>query len=72
MGIEEQVKILEELIKIKDEYINLLAEELHEVVPLATLHHWNSTRYEKGIFYRKTIAVLEERLQDCMKEGGDA
>ena len=44
-----------ELIKLYGEYIVLLGLELDEVVPLAYMHGWKSTRYEQGKKLRKQI-----------------
>lgn len=39
----------------KDEYIKLLEDELNETVPIAALHGWKSSRYEKGVELRNKI-----------------
>lgn len=45
----------ESVIKLQDEYIELLSDELAEVSTLAYIHGWRSKRHEAGIDIRKRI-----------------
>jgi len=44
-----------ELREALEGYIKLLLEELDEVVPLAHMHGWRSSRYQKGVDLRARI-----------------
>ena len=46
----------DELEKCQDEYIKLLIDELDELVGMAAVHGWRSTRFEKGVELRSKIA----------------
>lgn len=47
-----------------DYYIDILKEELNEVVPMANVHGWKSSRYEMGVEARKAsascLAIIEK------------
>lgn len=51
-----------ELVKLLDEYIALLVEELNELVPLASIHGWKSTKVKQGEAMRKKIKALRKQL----------
>jgi hypothetical protein len=53
-------KTVERLINAYEEYISLLTDELHELAELASVHGWNSSRYELGNEMRKKIINLKE------------
>ena len=48
------------LIKTLQEYIVLLGKELDEVVPMASVHGWKSSRYEEGKVARRKIQRLQK------------
>ena len=50
----------EKLIKLYKEYMDLLEEEIDELVPLASVHGWKTSRFERGSALRKKIKELEE------------
>jgi hypothetical protein len=47
------------LIKALEEYIVLLGKELDELVPLAAVHGWKSSRFEEGKAARRKIQRLK-------------
>jgi hypothetical protein len=49
-----------ELLELKDEYIQLLTDELTELVSSAYVHGFRSTRVEAGESLRQKIKVLEK------------
>lgn len=51
-----------EIMKIYDEYVALLGDELSEVVSMMAVHGWKSTRFEQGVIDRGKIEQLKERL----------
>lgn len=57
--IERDNERLTELAKAQEEYIDLLAKELNEIVMLATAHGWRSTRYSLGVALRERIENLK-------------
>ena len=75
--LKEQVKILNETvqllkqsqdlnndyIEILEQYNLLLIAELNEVVPIASVHGWKSSRYEQGKLLRDKIEVLSIKLK---------
>lgn len=75
--LKEQVKILNETIQllkqsqdlnndyieILEQYNSLLIAELNEVVPIASVHGWKSSRYEQGKLLRDKIEVLSIKLK---------
>lgn len=44
----------------QDEYLKLLADEISDLVGLASVHGWKSIRYERGEKFRKEIACLRD------------
>ena len=48
----------EELINTYKEYIQLLGDESSELVSIAFVHGWRSTRYDQGEKFRKKIEKL--------------
>lgn len=53
------------------DYIDLLVAELNDVVPLATIHHWRTTRAEAGVKARSEIAKAEQALARIEKLTGE-
>lgn len=51
-----------ELVKALEDYIVLLGKELDEVVPMASVHGWKSSRFEEGKKMRKKIKALNKDL----------
>lgn len=49
-----------ELIIALEKYIVLLGEEIDELVGMAYVHGWRSTRFEEGKRQRKEISDLKE------------
>lgn len=74
---KEQVKILNETIQILkqsqdlnndyieilEQYNSLLIAELNEVVTIASVHGWKSSRYEQGKLLRDKIEALSIKLK---------
>lgn len=56
--IDQQNKT-NELIKALKEYSNLLAYELDDVVGIASIHGWQSSRVNEGLLIREKIKTLE-------------
>ena len=55
-----------DVIQAQEEYIKFLEDELKEVVAIAALHGWKSTRVEEGERLRKLIADEHESARyDC-------
>lgn len=48
-------KAMQKLLDLQSEYIKLLGDELEEVVPIASIHGWKSSRYEAGLKLREEI-----------------
>ena len=75
--LKEQVEILNETvqllkqiqdldndyIEVLEQYNSLLIAELNEVVPIASVHGWKSSRYEQGKLLRDKIEVLSIKLK---------
>ncbi len=59
--IEARVRreTLIEATTIYGEYIKLLVDELNDLVGIASLHGWKSSRYEDGIRLREKLATLK-------------
>jgi len=55
---ELDIPVPSELIKTLQEYIVLLGKELDEVVPMASVHGWKSSRFEEGKKMREKIDNL--------------
>lgn len=53
---------LSRLVEKQREYINLLVEELDELVSIASVHGWKSSRVEEGERLRSEISSLESGL----------
>ncbi len=56
----EENKRLRILSTKQDEYLKLLADEISDLVGLASVHGWKSIRYERGEKFRKEIACLRD------------
>lgn len=52
---------MNELIKLYEDYIKLLGEELNETARMASIHGWESERFEQGEEMRKKI--LRKRFE---------
>ena len=59
---EYNKKKMLEVIKLFEEYIILLGEELDELAPFADVHGWKSSRYEEGKKMRKKIKECRDRI----------
>ena len=58
-----KVAVYEKLVKALDNYISVLGNELADVVSIASVHGWRSTRYDEGVKARKRIAGLRDQLK---------
>ncbi len=58
---------MNELIKAYDDYIKLLGDELNDMVGLATVHGFKSSRYEQGVKCRETIERLKADYENDWK-----
>lgn len=52
--------MINKIIEAYDEFLNLLIAEIDEIVPLAVLHGWKTSRYEQGKKCRSKIVELKE------------
>lgn len=52
----------DKLIKALEKYIVMLGKELDEVVPMASIHGWKSSRYEEGKKMREKIKKFKEEV----------
>jgi hypothetical protein len=52
------------LLKITEQFLDLLGEELHDTAVIASLHGWKSTRIEQGKVLREKIKQLKERINE--------
>lgn len=59
--LQKDEKRFKKLIKAQSDYIKLLGEELNEVVGIASVHGWKSSRYEQGIKCREKIKNAKKR-----------
>lgn len=50
-----------ELLMAFEDYIKLLGDELNEIVGIASVHGWKSSRYGKGVECRKRIEDAKAR-----------
>ena len=55
----EQMK---KLVNAYDAYTKLLTDELSELIPIATIHGWKSTRYEEGLRLRTEISDIKKNI----------
>jgi hypothetical protein len=53
---------MEELIKAYEDYIKLLDEELNELVGVAYVHGWRSSRAEQGKKLREEIIKAKQNV----------
>ena len=58
-GLEEEIDRLQKLVEAHEEYEALLVQELHELVGLAYVHGWSSSRAQAGDAVREKIRSLE-------------
>ena len=65
----DKVDKLTELVQALEEYIVLLGKELDEVIPMAAVHGWKSSRYEEGKVARRKIQRLKITNNHLEKEG---
>lgn len=56
---DAEIQRLQQLSQAKDEYIEILGDELESTVPLAYHHGWRSTLHDAGVEARKKIQELE-------------
>lgn len=59
---ERKVELLTDLVEAQLEYQKLLAEELDELAVFATVHHWRSSRIDRGIIAREKIKSINDQL----------
>ncbi len=59
-----KIEALEHLVKLKDEYIELLNLELSGLYGLATVHGWKSSLVEEGKELRKKIDNAKKAIKD--------
>lgn len=52
-----------ELIRLYEEYIKLLGDELNDVVVMASIHGWKSDRVEQGEEMRREIAQQKALIE---------
>ena len=52
----------DELIAALEKYNELLSDELSELVSLAAVHGWRSTRFEEGVRQRAEIEILKAKI----------
>jgi hypothetical protein len=62
-ALTDKINILEELVAAKDEYIKLLGEELKDLIPVASIHGWQSHRVAVGQAARAKIVEIMNRLE---------
>lgn len=58
------------LVTAQEDCIDLLVAELNDVVPMAAIHHWRTTRAEAGVKARAAIAKAKQalaRIDEMMK-----
>ena len=53
----------DEIIKLYEEFVELLTDELNETVGIAVVHGWKSTRVNKGKVLRDKMKTLKEKLE---------
>lgn len=53
---------MDELVVALERYIDCLQKEVDELVRLAFVHGWRSSRYEEGITLRKDIEEAKTKL----------
>lgn len=49
----------DELVETLEEYIELLCDEIDELAGIASVHGWESSRYEQGVELRERINKLK-------------
>lgn len=54
-----EIQAYREVIALKDEYIQLLVDELNDMAGAAYVHGWRSTRVEKGQELRDKISKIK-------------
>lgn len=57
------IVIAAKIIDAQERYIALLDEESTELVPLATMHGWRTSRYEQGVKLRAEIKEAMDELK---------
>jgi len=60
---EARSQAFRDAMAVYEPYIKLLIEEINELIPLAMVHGWKSSRYDAGIKCRKDIANLSGQLR---------
>lgn len=61
--VKKEIKRLKKLLKLHQEYEELMGKELDEVCGLAYVHGWKSSRYEAGKELRAEIEALEKERE---------
>jgi len=54
----------DELISAEEKYIELLVAELNEVVGMAPIHGWQSTRVKQGQTARNEIQNIKAKMEE--------
>lgn len=57
---DQEIERLRELAACQNAYINLLGDEISELVGLAHVHGWKSSRADAGTVFRKRIEELSK------------
>lgn len=57
-------KKLAAVIAAQDEYIALLGEEIDSIMPIASVHGWETTRREAGADARAKIAAAKKAARE--------
>jgi molecular chaperone GrpE (heat shock protein) len=60
---KERNQKLREALKLQDEYVALLVDEIDSLIPMAHTHGWHSKRAEKGKELRERIEAARKLLE---------
>jgi len=61
-----EIEILLALVEAQDEYNKLISEEAQDLVVMASIHGWKSTKYEEGVKMREKITRLRNKLSEYL------
>jgi hypothetical protein len=56
----QKIQNYKELVRLKDAYIDLLADEIKELIGMAVVHNWKSRRANEGERLRNEIQKLKQ------------
>ena len=62
--ITELIDLFKKKIEAKDAYLEEILAELREIMPVAHVHGWQTSRYEKGIALRAAIEAVDSQIED--------